>query len=242
MSDLSKILSMPLIGSSIGGTIIQIVKVIKSLFGLFKKPAEETGKIDQTDSLENIEHLIQIFTDFKEQVHLRATEVEKAVEGEVSYYVEELYEILNQNEDKVIKYDIRIKRIKRQIDKIMSKVKGTIDNEMSKKVSLDNSECKEIIKLIPGVKKETAMADFFDRSIKYALNACCADMYSRLEEIYDDVEMELVGSIDSIKRQIEQLKNTFSSIDEENYEEYAKMQMIEAYYLSEVCDLVDELL
>lgn len=242
MRDFIKTLSTPLIGGGVGGTIIKIVNVIKSLFGIFEEPAEEAGKTDQTDSLENIECLIQIFTDFKEQVHLKATEIEIAVEGEVGYYVEELHEILSQNTDKVIKYDIRTKRIKRHIDKILSKVKGTIDNEISKKVSLDNSECKEIIKMIPGVKKETAMADFFARSIKCALNACCIEIHSSLEEIYDDIETEVVGTVDSIQRQLEQLQNTFSSIDEENYEESAKKQMIEAYYLSEVCDLVNELL
>ena len=243
MSDFIKIPSIPIIGGGgIGGTIIKIVEVIKNLFEIFKKPAEEAGKTDQTDSLENIEHLIQIFTGFKEQVHLKATEVEKTVEGEVGYYVEELHEILNQNEDKVIKYNIRIKRIKLQINKILSKIKGTIDNEMSKKVSLDNSECKEIIKMIPGVKKETAMEDFFAKSLKYALNACCTEIHSSIEEIYDDVEKEILGTIDSIQRQVEQIQNTFSSIDEKNYEQSAKKQMIEAYYLIEVCDLVNELL
>ena len=96
--------------------------------------------------------------------------------------------------------------------------------------------------MIPGLKKETAMEDFFAKSLKYALNACCTEIHSSIEEIYDDVETEILGTIDSIQRQVEQLQNTFSSIDEKNYEQSAKKQMIEAYYLIEVCDLVNELL
>lgn len=243
MSNFIKDTSIPPVGGGgLGGTIRKIVKVIKTLVGIFKKPAEEAGKTEQTNSLENIERLTQIFVDFKEQVHARAVEVEKAVEGEVGYYAEELHEILDENEEKVTKYGIKTKRIERQIDKISSRVKGTIDNELSKKVSLDNIECKEIVKMIPGAKKEAAMSEFFSKSVKGALDVCCTEIRSILGEIYDDVEEEVVGTVDLIQKQAEQLQSTFSFIDEENYEESAKKQMIEAYYLSDVCDMVLELL
>lgn len=234
--------SFPPIGGGAGGTIGKIIKVIKTLVGIFKKPAEEAGKTDQTDSLENIERITQIFSDFKEQVHSRAIEIEKAVESEVRYYVEELHDILDENADKVDKYGIHIKRIERQIDKISTRIKGTIDNELSKRVSLDNSECKEIVRMIPGSKKELAMAEFFSKSVKSALDVCCTEIHSSIDEIYDDVEVEVVGAVDSIQRQAEQLCNSFSSIDESNYQETAKKQMIEAYYLNDTCDLVLKLL
>lgn len=234
--------SFPPIDGGGGGLIGKIVKAIKTLVDIFKKPAEEAGKTDQTNSLENIERITQIFADFKEQVHARAIEIEKAVEGEVGYYVEELHNILDENKEKVTRYGIRTKRIERQIDKISSRVKGTIDNELSKRVSLDNAQCKEIVKMIPGAKKESAMSEFFSKSIKGALDVCCTEMHSSIDEIYDDVEAEVVGAVDSIQRQAEQLQNTFSSIDETNYEETARRQMVEAYYLSDVCDMVLEIL
>lgn len=234
--------SFPPIGGGVGGTIGKIIKVIKTLIEIFKKPAAEAGKTDHTDSLENIERITQIFTDFKEQVHARAVEIEKAVEAEVGYYVEELHDILEKNEEKVTRYGIRTKRIERQIDKIASRVKGIIDSELSKKVSLDNTECREIVKMIPGAKKESAMSDFFSKSVKGALDLCCAEIHSSLDEIYDDVETEVIGTVASIQKQAEQLQSTFLSIDETNYEETAKKQMIEAYYLKDVCDMVLELL
>lgn len=242
MSSNNKGPSFPPIGGGTGGKIGRIIKVIKTLVGIFKKPAEEAGKTDQTDSLENIERITQIFANFKEQVHAKSVEIEKAVESEVGYYAEELHEILDENEEKVNKYGIRTKRIERQIDKISSRVKGTIDNELSKKVSLDNAECKEIVRMIPGTKKESAMSDFFSKSVKEALDMCCTELHLALDEIYDDVESEVVGAVDSIQKQTEQLQSSFSAVDEANYEETAKKQMIDAYYLIDVCDLVIELL
>lgn len=234
--------SFPMMGGGIGGMIGKIIKIVKTLFGIFKKPSEEAGKIDSNDSLENIERITQIFADFKEQVHSRAVEVEKAVEDEVNYYVEELHDILTENEEKVVKYGIRTKRIERQIDRISSRVNGTIDNELSKKVSLDNLECKEIVKMIPGAKKESAMAEFLAKAVKGALDVCCSEIHSNLDEIYDDVETEIVGAVELIQKQAEQLQGSFESIDEDNYEETAKNQMINAYYFIDTCDLVLELL
>lgn len=237
-------MSVDVIGSPIppippidGGIISTIIKVIKTIVDLFKKPAEEAGKTDQSESLENIERVSEIFSDFKDQVHTQADAVEKAVEDEVNYYVEELKDILDSNES-IKKYGIRIKRIEKQIDRVLSGVKGTIDNELSKKISLDNIECKEIVKMIPGSKKESAMSNFFKRSVEEALDTCCLEIKSDLEEIYDEIEEELMGTVDSIQRQNEQLLNSLSSIDESNYEETAKSQMIEAYYLVDICDKV----
>lgn len=234
-------MGMPTIGG-IGGIITKVVKIVKSLVDIFKSPSKEAGKVEATDSLENVERITEIFSDLKGQIHLKSNEIEKAVETEVDYYVEELQNILNENSEKVNKYGIHTKRIERQIAKISARIKGTIDNEISRKVSLDNSECKEIVKMIPGAKKETAMSDFFARTMKNALESCCNELRSSLDEIYEDVEIEIVGAVEMVKNQTETLQESFSAVDEANYEETAKKQMTEAYFLRDVCDLVVELL
>lgn len=139
-----------------GGTLGKILKAIKMIIDIFKKPSEEAGKLDSMNdysSLENIGRIMRIFSDFKDQVHVKALDIENAVSEEVNFYVEELHNILQENANKVDKYGIHVKRIERQIDKISSKVTGTIDNKLSKKVSLDNAECREIVKMIPGSQK-----------------------------------------------------------------------------------------
>lgn len=228
-----------------GGLIRKIVKAFKMFTRLFKKPSEETGNMDSindTSSLDNIDRITQIFSDFKEQIHSKTIEVENTVGKEVDFYVEELHNILQDNSEKVDKYNIRIKRIERQIDKISSKVKGTIDNEISKKISLNNTECKNVIKMIPGAKKEDAMNEFLHETVKYALEECCKELRSSLEEIYEDVKQEVIGAVESIQKQIELLQNGIGSIDEDNHEETSKQQMIDAYYLLDTFKLVEEIM
>lgn len=234
--------SAPTGSGGLGGLVGTIIKIVKTIFGMCKKSSKEAGKTESNDSLENIERITQIFVDFNEQVHAKAVEVEKSVENEVRYYVEELFDIFTENAEKVAKYGIHTKRIERQIDRISSRVKGTIDNEISKKVSLDNLECREIVKMIPGTKKETAMGVFFTKSIKEALEICCAEIQSSLDEIYDDVETEVVGVVESIQKQIEQSQACFAAVDEDNFEETAKKQMTDSYFLTDTCDIVLDLL
>lgn len=225
-----------------GGVFGKVIKAVKWLFGLFKKPSKEVGESDSNDSLENIERITTIFIDFKEQVHAKAVEIEQAIQEEIGYYVEELHDILSYNDEKVLMYDIHINRISRQIDRISLRVEGVIDNELSKSISLDNFECREIMKMIPGSKKETAMEQFFQKAIYSALNTCCTEMQLSLDEIYEDVENEVVGAIETIKKQIKQLQDKFSLIDEDDYQEAAKKQITNAFYLNDVCDQIIELL
>lgn len=235
----------PPIGGGDGGTIGKIIKAIKLIRDIFRKPSEEAGKTDSVNdnsSLENIDRITQIFSDFKDQVRVKALEVENAVGEEVNFYIEELHDILHENSNKVDKYGIHIKRIERQIDKISSKVKGIIDNEISKKVSLDNAQCKEIVKMIPGIKKEQAMNSFLNESIKNALEVSCEEIRSILEEIYEDVEFETVGTVEAIQKQNELLKERLSSVDKDNYEETAKRQITDAYYIMDACDLIEQIL
>ena len=219
-----------------GGMIEKIINIIGTVvdwFGNIAKKTGETDSVNDNSSLDNIDRITNIFTDFKGQAHTKAVEIENAVAKEVDYYVEELHDMLDANADKVEKYNIHTKRIERQIDKI---------NELSKKVSLDNTECKEIVKMIPGSKKEDAMNTFLNKSVSSALEVCCAEIRSSLEEIYEDVETEIVGAVDTIQKQNELLKESLASVDENNYEVTAKKQMVNAYYLTDICDTVTEIL
>ena len=222
--------------------VINIIGTVVDWIGNIAGKTGETDSINDNSSLENIDRIMSIFTDFREQEHTKAIEIENAVAKEVNYYVEELHDILDANADKVDKYNIHIKRIERQIDKIASKINGTIDNELCKKVSLDNTECKEIVKMIPGSKKEEAMNTFLDQSVNSALESCCKEIRNSLEEIYEDVETEVLGAVDTIQKQNELLKESLASVDENNYEVTAKEQMVEAYYMIDVCDAVSQIL
>lgn len=229
------------------GKIIKIVeKIVPPLLDIFKrcsKKAAQTESIRDNSSLENIEHITQIFAEIKEEMYTKAAELENAAAEEVAYYAEELHDILESNADKVAKYNIKLKRIERDIDKISSRVKGTIDNELLKKVSLDDRECRAICEMIPGAKKESKWNAFVDTAVKEALAVYCSELRSSLEEIYENVESEVVDAVESIQRQTKDLQEKLALIDGNNDEVTAKNHIIvDAYYVTDVCNIVDTIL
>jgi hypothetical protein len=61
------------------------------------------------------------------------------------------------------------------------------------------------------------MNSFLNESVKNALEVCCGEIRSILEEIYEDVETEIVGAVESIQKQNELFKKSLNSIDKDNY-------------------------
>ena len=45
-----------------------------------------------------------------------------------------------------------------------------------------------------------------------------------------------------IQGQSEKIRDSFGAVDKENYQESAKNQMVKAYYMIDVLDVIDEIL
>lgn len=224
----------------------KIVKIIKTVWDmLISNSAKDASSVDSLDdnfSLDNIERITEIFYDFKEQTQQRLSEIEKAIKEEVEFYLDEIKWTLEENQEITEKYRIRVGRIKRRIDCILPHLEGVIEQEISQKISLDNSECRDIMKMIPGQKKEIALQDFINSVVCNALDLCCVNMKENLKEIYEEVSDEIIGAVEVVQRdselQLEQLKK----IDEDNFIESKTKIMSDAYYYISVCELTEEIL
>lgn len=237
-------ISKPIIGvlKEIIPLIPNIIGTIKDIFGESSSAIGETESISANSSPDNIEHIIQIFSELKEQVHSKTAVIENSAVEEVNYYAEELHNIFNANAEKINKYKIRIKQIERKIDAVSSKIPGTIDKEMSKIVSLDNPECNNIVKMISGTRKEEAIKTFLNSSLNKAIEVYCAELCASLDEIYENVEDEIAGAVETVQTQNEMLQASLDAVDKNNYEETAKKIITEAYYITDVCKMVSEII
>lgn len=229
-----------------GGTLKKIIKIVKTIWNVISdKPSKEASQQDSINdnaSLENIDRITQIFSDFKERVHQRAEEIESSIKEEVGFCLDEMRQLISDNQEIGKKYGIGIDRLEKKLDKIMLRVDGIIDHEISKRVSLDNNECKNIMKMIPGEKKERALQTLFDSAIRNALEIYCANLKDNLDEIFDEVNDEVFNAVDSIRKTCESQLKRIEKIDADNHREVATKLMSESYYIMDVCILVDKLL
>lgn len=225
-----------------------VIKVLKEvakailpfLFGSAKKASEADST--NNSSLENIDNIMEIFSGIKDEVRKRSLQIEESVEKEVDAYLDEIRRILEENQDVVEKYGVKFDRIERRIDKIRSNLHGIIDREVSKAVSLDNSECRAIMKMIPGERKENALRSFLDSAVQNALSVYCSAIRKSLDEIFDDTNEEILGTIEVAQQNIAAHLKMLRSLDENNRMEVVSQMICEAGLINDECEIVENLL
>lgn len=224
-----------------GGLIGKILKIVWDT--ITQKPSREIGETKQQNknsSVEDVDKIQSIFEDYRGQVHREANRIEEAVYNEVAYYVEELNNILLQEKELLDKYEIKIKRIERVIGKLSKNINGNIDKMICKKVSLDNPECRNILRMIPGAKKEQAMSDLLNKSLKEVLNQYCADFRQDLADLFEDVEEEIVQAVGRTGEEAEGRYKILETIDEDNYIEKNEAIVTKATSIIALCDLIGD--
>lgn len=174
---------------------------LKDKFGKIAEDAGSQDPVTQESTIEDIAKINEIFNDFKESVDKQVTEIESKIVVEISGYIDELCIEVEEGNSLLSKYNMNLRRFKRQIDKLKNGIHGTMQNEISKKISLDNLECKKVIKMLPGSKKE----EEFKLLLVSAINSAIASVNEKIENIVgnilDDFEVALNDSIEVIEKE-----------------------------------------
>lgn len=222
-----------------GGVIRKIIKAIWDT--ITQKPSKEIGEAKQQNrnsSVEDIDKIQLIFEDYRRQVHREASRIEEAVYDEVAYYIEELNSILSRERKLLDKYKIRTKQIEKAIERLLKNIDGNIDKMICRKVSLDNPECRNVLQMIPGAKKEQAMSVFLNKSLKEALNQYCVDFRQNLADLFEEVEEEIVQTVGRTGEEAERQYQVLETVNKDNYIEKNEMIGIEAAGIIAICDLI----
>lgn len=222
------------------------VRIIKTIWNVIS--SKLPGEISNMDSVNNgssaddISRIAEVFEKYRKQIDEQASEIEKGVYEEVRYYIDELLFMLEQKEDILQRYFIRTKRIEKNVQKILAGINGSFDRELTKHISLDNAECKEILKMIPGTKKDEAMSVFMRTSIEAALDRCCSDIRESLNDVFDELEEQISDKMEYVKKEMELNVQNMEQIDDENFVQQTELLMTEANRINAVCDSICELL
>ena len=119
---------------------------------------------------------------YKEDVRKRSYNIEKSIYDEVFYYMEELRIFFDDRNTLVEKYGISRQRIEWKIQRLLTGMKGNIDNEVCKGISLNNQELRDIIRMIPGIQKKQLMEEYAGKVFKKALDTYCRKIRNMISE------------------------------------------------------------
>lgn len=207
--------------------------------------ANDTSKVDSINdnsSVNNINHIYKIFEEFKKNTKQSSEKAENVIKGEVYHWVDAVTEMIVDKESITVKYGINTRHIKKKMEEIPEGINGVIDTELSKKVSLDNYECREIMKIPSGDKRQEKMQTFLNNSIYDSIYFCCKKIKTRLLNALDEVSEEMTSVVEEIQKRSEYSLDQLRKIEEDHDEEITVKIINQAYCVTSACALTEDIL
>lgn len=167
-----------------------VTEKVKDFLGFgVDKTAKDTGEqraYDEAATLAETKRMNQILSDFSLKLSNYADDLEENALNESSIYFKILLEKVDSNENKVFK--INTAKIKRNQLKIERQIMGSFKKHLSKRVSLDDSECLSILKLDAGENKRVRMQNFGNKVLREASNNLCNSIKESLLDQQEYIE------------------------------------------------------
>lgn len=144
------------------------VEVIKSIAGaLSYKVSEEKAYDKTTGSVNNTVNINELLVEFGDKCRDSAERYEYASIREVDIFFENLISILNTDE---LNDTIGIKMLRKEKNNVTKKIKGSLVEIISRRISLQDAECSRILKMDSGNSKKYAMNEFTRKILNNAMD------------------------------------------------------------------------
>lgn len=174
--------------------------------------SKETGKTDSYDKEKNYS-LIQtanmsgILSGFSISLQTQADRIEQNCVIESQKYFDELVKLIESS-----KSGINSNRLKKTFNNVKRNIDGFLKNHLAKRVSLDDNECLNILKMSAGNEKEKAMKTFGKKVIDEALNTLSQQIADIVKEQNEEIEEFFKDVLEKREIELSTMQNQFNLI------------------------------
>lgn len=194
-----------------------------------------------TSSIEATIRVQQALTQFRDDTQKRGTLVENDIIKSSRQYMDEFLDELKKYNN--ISYgnarlNINLQDMQRKNRATEDKIHGFITSRVIKRMSLDDAECLEILKMDAGQAKEDAFDKFYTKILKEALSDLSVELKDRMKEQTATVCDTIKARLDNILTTWNTKTEEFERIKEIKESDEAKMeqeQMRLSYFIA-LCD------
>lgn len=237
-------------GCCIGNCCIKdccVMNIIGRIKDLFKKSSGSSsgGQTESYDSnnadLEMTVKVQHALTEFRTDTQSRSEKLENGIIQESREYLDEFLADLRRYNK--IQYgrkrlNLNLNSIERENRKTEDMIHGFIVKRVGKRISLDDEECTDILKMEPGKKKEKALDTFYKKVLKEAISELSGELRNSMEKQTDNVGDKIQQRIDSIVELCETKSDEFERIRQVKESDEAKMEceQLRLSYFVALCD------
>lgn len=214
--------------------------------GVEEKAKETSSNIGRSESYDDddatLEQTININNElnaFKNVASKEAKKIEDMLVDECESVLDKLIDSINEINDKA-NLNIPLTNLRRDSKKLLKSIKGSIENDVITKISIDNATCKAILYLDAGDNKERQMKDFISNTSRNAIKKMQETLNDRLQDnidsIKDKIEMHL-GNAESLHQRDAKVLNEMKN--SKDGKEKEKLQINIAYDMFDYANALD---
>ena len=181
------------------------------------KTGNEESYDPETARLEETRRINAVLVEFSKSVEKKADDIERnsfmiCREG-IDEFLDEIDKI-NKKSYSGKSLSLNLKTMKRKLGVIESSVYGSVKNRISKKVSLDDSQCLEILKMEPGNEKENKMNEFSRKIFVEALFELSNNVKNAIDEQSIVVCEQIENRIYNVEETLREVSNKVTNFHE----------------------------
>ena len=223
-----------------------IKEFFSNLFGGGSSGSSSGGRTESYDDKSaELEATIKVqnaLTQFREDTRDRSERLENDIIKESRETLDEFLKDVKKYNN--IKYggsrlNVNIGQIERENRKTEDKIHGFIVKRVAKRISLDDNECLEILKLDAGKEKEKRLDEFYKKVLKEAIKDLEEILRDAMEKQTDIVEDHISSRIESIVNTVTNKTNDFNKIQQVKNSDESKMEQeqIKLSHFVTMCDV-----
>lgn len=225
------------VGKAVGRAIGGAIKGVGSWLGLTDEQAQQTSqRVGETESYDRdnatMAETMRInseLSEFKNVAGREARRMEERLIDECEDVFDKLIDSIDEINNKTT-LNLPVNTIRRDSKKLIKSIKGSIENEVIPKISIDDSKCSAILKLSAGSEKQRQMKDFIDKTSHNAIKKMQENLndalQSNIESIQEKIKMHIDNATHLYERDAKTLNDFKNSKDNESKQ---KAQLAIAY-------------
>lgn len=204
--------------------------------------AEESYKKDEAN-IYSTDRLNEILVSFSDGYYRQATTIENNCIRKVESFYDNLIQMI-ENAPAISYNKSNLSALKKGRSRISQTIAGSIKEPLSKKMSLDNSECLRILKMDSGTEKTKAMSAFSQKVIKDALNNISKKVRNSMDEQLEDIGDYLKSVSEEQEREFSKLKVQIEKMSANDNMEVGEREKhcIESLLIIDAADIINGIL
>ena len=201
--------------SKVFGVFKRIIQAGKKFFDVLINGddiKEQKSMDTKRSTADDIMQLNSVLQEYRRNVSEELKELETEVKNvckEVFDQITESVEFANSEFD-----FYKTAALERKLNTYLSEIDGIFEKHVIKRISLDDTECEKILKMMPGELKGTRMAELKKKVFEEAIE----DLNGKIEEFQKDIsesmEMAVNYRLDSLENSLEEKKEIFMKLAE----------------------------